>query len=676
MRPHFLYFLWLRLRPAGTAWSPIRGVVGHGAVGPPGYQAGVASRLVVERPKDVPDAPGSYQFLDADGRVIYVGKAASLRQRLANYFGDPAQLPVRTQQMLERAATVEWIQVRNDVEAIMLEYNLIKEHRPRFNIRLVDDKSYPYLALTVEETWPRAMVVRGAKRKGTRYFGPYAHAYAIRETLDLLLRSFPIRSCSNAKFDRHVRLGRPCLLFHIERCSGPCVGSVDQATYNEHLEDLARFLEGDTRAVVARLEEAMRNAAANEEYELAARLRDQLESVRLASERQTVVAAAGDDLDVFGVADAELETAVQVLHVRHGLLVGRQGFVLEKVEPLEGPELLARALEQHYAETPLGVPKEVLVAEEPADADTYAAWLSERRGSGVAIRVPQRGRKRSLLSVAEQNATEQLVRHRTRRATDLASRARALDELQRYLGLSEAPLRIECYDMSHLQGSDYVGSMVVMEDGLMKRSDYRRFKVGAVDGNDDYAAMAEVLSRRLRHFLEGPRQPDDAAELRRPRRFAYPPQLLLLDGGKGQLGVGERVLAELGLGDKVAVAALAKQFEEVFLPGQPDPVRIPRDSEAIYLLQELRDEAHRFAISYHRELRAKRMRPDPLAGISGLGARRRQRLLAEYGSLRALRAAEPGSLRALGWLPEEVADAVEARLHPDWRPAADEAASA
>ncbi|MGB9113176.1 MAG: excinuclease ABC subunit UvrC, partial [Acidimicrobiales bacterium] len=571
---------------------------------------------MLERPKDVPDAPGSYQFKDREGRVIYVGKARSLRSRLATYFGDPAGLPLRTQQMLERAASVEWIQVRSDVEAIMLEYNLIKEHRPRFNIRLVDDKSYPYLAITMDEEWPRAMVVRGAKRKGSRYFGPYAHAYALRETLDSLLRSFPIRSCSNAKFGRHVRLGRPCLLFHIERCSGPCVGAVARENYGEYLEDLMRFLEGDTKAVLSRLESEMHSAAEREEFELAARLRDQLESARLASERQDVVAAAGDNLDVFGVADAELEAAVQVLHVRHGLLVGRNGFILEKVEPLSESDLLQRVLEQYYAETPLGVAREILVPTVPTDAETYTAWLLQRRDGPVEIKVPQRGRKRALVGVAENNASEQLARHRTRRATDLSSRARALEQLREYLGLRESPLRIECYDMSHLQGSDYVGSMVVMEDGLMKRSDYRRFKVRAVAGNDDYAAMGEVLERRLRRISDPKPGPSSGAEARRPRRFAYPPQLLLLDGGKGQLSVAVRVVEELGLSDRLEVAALAKQFEEVFVPGRPEPIRIPRDSEAIYLLEELRDEAHRFAIGYHREVRARRMRPDPLAGVA------------------------------------------------------------
>jgi len=615
---------------------------------------------VLERPPAIPDAPGSYQFKDADGRILYVGKAQSLRSRLANYFADPRTLHPRTQQMLERATSVEWIQVGSDVEAIMLEYNLIKTHRPRFNVRLVDDKSYPYLAVTVDERFPRAVVMRGAKRKGTRYFGPYAHAYAIRETLELLLRSFPIRTCTDAKFQRQERLGRPCLLYDIERCSGPCVGAVEDATYGGLVADFMAFLDGDTKPVVERITAEMQRASDALEFELAARLRDQLESIRLASERQEMVAGETEDLDLVGIAEDELEAAVQVLHVRRGRVVGRHGLVLEKVEALDGPELVGKVLETHYAETPLGVPREVLVPELPEAPDTYAAWLGERRGGPVALRVPRRGRKRHLLEVAARNASEQLARHRMRRTADLTTRATALDELQVYLGLGSAPLRIECYDMSHLQGSDYVGSMVVMEDGLPKRSDYRRFKVQAVAGNDDYGAMAEVLTRRLRRLDEEPRPSAPG----RPTRFAYPPQLLLLDGGKGQLGVGEKVVAELGLGGRVALAALAKQFEEVFVPGRPDPVRIPRDSAAIYLLQQIRDEAHRFAISYHRELRAKRMVRGTLDGIPGLGPTRRRRLVAELGGVNKVRAATLAELRAIAWLPDSVADAIIAHLHP------------
>ncbi|MGD0984036.1 MAG: excinuclease ABC subunit UvrC [Acidimicrobiales bacterium] len=641
---------------------------------------------MLERPQSVPDAPGSYQFKDAAGRIIYVGKAMSLRSRLSSYFQDPVHLHPRTAQMVERAASVEWIVVGSDVEAIMLEYNLIKAHRPRFNIRLVDDKSYPYLAVTVGDEWPRATVMRGAKRKDTRYFGPYAHAYAIRETLDLLLRSFPIRTCSDAKLRRHQLLGRPCLLYHIERCSGPCVGAVGPEEYRRLVAELMDFLDGDTKPVVDRLEAEMRRAADELEFERAARLRDRLTTVRLAVERQQMVTDAPEDLDAIAIAEDELVAAVQVFHVRRGRVVGRHGFIVEKVEPLTAPQLVGRVLEQHYAETPIGIPRDLLVPELPEDVATYEAWLSGLRAGRVTVRVPVRGRKRELLATARQNAEEQLKRHRLRRASDLTSRATAIEELQQALELKEAPLRIECYDMSHMQGTDYVGSMVVLEDGLPKRSDYRRFKVTAVQGNDDYGAMHEVLTRRLRRLsdiqpgasgIEGAAGTDgdgghdvatEGAEVvdgrrRRAPRFAYPPQLLLLDGGKGQLGVGVRVLEELGLTDTIAVASLAKQLEEVFVPGRPGPIQIPRDSEAIYLLQQARDEAHRFAIGFHRELRGRRMTRGALDGIAGLGPARRRRLVAELGGVRAVQAASLEDLCALTWLPQAVAHAVYEHLH-------------
>jgi excinuclease ABC subunit C len=652
---------------------------------------------VLERPKAIPDAPGSYQFKDADGRVIYVGKARSLRSRLSNYFADPRTLHPRTAQMMERAASVEWIVVQNDVEALMLEFSLIKTHRPRFNVRLVDDKSFPYLAVTVGEEWPRAMVMRGAKRKDTRYFGPYAHAYAIRETLDLLLRSFPIRTCSDAKMRRHELLGKPCLMYHIERCAAPCVGAVERERYMELVGELMAFLEGDTKPIVSRLEEAMRAAASELEFERAARLRDRLASVRLAIERQQMVTDTPENLDVIGIAEDELVAAVQVLHIRRGRVVGRHGFVLEKVEPLTEQQLIARVLEQHYAETPIGIPKTLLVPVIPEEAEVYEEWLMRTRSGPVEIRVPQRGRKRELLEMARQNAAEQLNRHRLKRSSDLTSRAVAIEQLQHVLGLKEAPLRIECYDMSHLQGSDYVGSMVVLEDGLPKRSDYRRFKVSAVQGNDDYGAMYEVLSRRLRHLIvvdgdaeepgdaaqqDAAAQPDDLDAIgrrrRRASRFAYPPQLLLIDGGKGQLHVAVNVLEELGLTETVAVASLAKRLEEVFVPGRPEPIVIPRDSEAIYLLQQARDEAHRFAISFHRELRGKRMTRSVLEGVPGLGPARRKRLVREMGSVKAVQAATPEQLRALPWLPGKVADAVYDHLHSSRRrraPASESAAS-
>ncbi|HEY5153910.1 MAG TPA: excinuclease ABC subunit UvrC [Acidimicrobiales bacterium] len=617
---------------------------------------------MIQRPPTgtVPDAPGSYQFKDADGRVIYVGKAKSLRSRLSNYFQNPRNLQPRTAQMVATAESVEWIMVDNDVEALMLEYSLIKQHQPRFNIRLRDDKSYPFLAVTMSDAWPRAMVMRGSKRKGVRYFGPYAHAYAIRETLDLLLRTFPIRTCSDNKLGRHQKLGRPCLLFHIEKCSGPCVGEIDEVAYGELVRELLDFLDGDTDAIVDRLEARMREAADGLEFELAARLRDRLEAVRKAIAKQQMVVESSEDLDVIGIADDDLEAAVQVFFVRRGRVVGRKGFVVDKVEDLLPGELVDSVLEGlYYDRPPLGVPGQVLVPVESADPDLYERWLSEQREAKVTIRVPQRGDKRALMETVARNAAEELNRHRLRRATDHNSRARALNELQEALGLPDAPLRIECYDMSHIQGSDYVGSMVVLEDGLPKKSEYRRFKIREVAGNDDFAAMEEVLTRRLTNYLE---QRDRPVSERRGG-FAYPPQLLLVDGGKGQLSVAERVLDELGLTEEIPVASLAKRFEEVYLPGQSDPVRIPRQSEALYLLQRIRDEAHRFAISYHRQLRGKRMTTSVLDGVNGLGPTRKKRLVKELGGVGAVKQAGLDELKGLPWLPDAVAEAVHAKIH-------------
>jgi len=617
---------------------------------------------VVQRPPTgtIPDAPGSYQFKDAHGRVIYVGKAKSLRSRLSNYF--QTNLAIRTAQMVATAETVEWIQVRNDVEALMLEYSLIKQHRPRFNIRLVDDKSYPFLAVTVGDRWPRPMVMRGARRKGVRYFGPYGHAYAIRETLDLLLRTFPLRTCSDNKFETHQRLGRPCLLFHIEKCSGPCVGEVDRARYQTYVDDLIQFLEGDTDEVVQRLSNGMHEAAEELEFERAARLRDRLTAVRKAIERQQMVADRNEDLDVFGVADDDLEAAVQVFHVRRGRVVGRKGFVMDKVEDLDVHELTGRILEGFYDEPPpIGMPKHVLVPWDPDDVDLYQRWLGGLRGSAVSIRVPQRGEKRTLQETVTNNARQELVRHRLRRASDHNSRAKALNELQEHLGLPEPPLRIECYDMSHLQGTDYVGSMVVMEDGLAKKSDYRRFKIKSGQGNDDFRAMEEVLTRRLTAYLA-----DRGRPVSERGKFAYPPQLLLVDGGKGQLGVAIKVLAELGLDEEIPVASLAKRFEEVFVPGQADAIRVPRQSEALYLLQRLRDESHRFAITFHRELRAKRMTVSALDGIAGLGETRKKRLAKELGGVNVVKKASREDLLALAWLPDKVATAVYEHLHDEF----------
>jgi excinuclease ABC subunit C len=617
---------------------------------------------MVQRPPagTIPDAPGSYQFKDPQGRVIYVGKARSLRSRLNNYFQNVAGLPPRTAAMVTAAETVEWIQVRNEVDALMLENELIKRYQPRFNVRLRDDKSYPFLAVTMEDEWPRPMVMRGRKRKGVRYFGPYGHAYAIRETLDLLLRTFPVRTCSDNKFKRHQQSGRPCLLFHIEKCTGPCVGEIDKADYDRLVGELLEFLDGDTEPVVRRLDQQMRESADNLEFERAARLRDRLTSVRKAIEKRQMVADRNEDLDVIGIADDDLEAAVQVFFVRRGRVVGRKGFVIDKVEDLTRGELVGNVLEGLYDDPTLGVPRLVIVPTRPDDPELYTDWLTHLRGANVEVRVPQRGDKRELQVTVTRNASEEFARHRLRRASDHNARAKALNELQDALDLPEAPLRIECYDMSHIQGSDYVGSMVVMEDGLPRKSDYRRFKVREVPGNDDFAAMEEVLTRRLSAYLEERARPVSD----RPGKFAYPPQLLLVDGGKGQLGVAVRVLEELGLEDEIPVASLAKRFEEVYLPGQGDPVRIPRGSEALYLLQRIRDEAHRFAITYHRQLRGKRMTRSPLDDVKGLGPTRRKRLLDELGSARAVSRASLDDLKALPWLPDAVAEAVHAALHP------------
>jgi excinuclease ABC subunit C len=619
---------------------------------------------MLQRPPSttIPDAPGSYQFKDRDGRVIYVGKARSLRHRLATYFQSSANLSPRTAAMVNAAETVEWIQVRNEVEALMLEYTLIKRHRPRFNIRLRDDKSYPFLAVTVEDQWPRPTVMRGKKRKGVRYFGPYAHAYAIRETLDLLLRTFPLRTCSDNKFRRHEQLGRPCLLFHIEKCSGPCVGEVDKPTYDRLVDELLEFLDGNTETIVKRLEQEMQQAASVQAYERAARLRDRLASVRKAVERQQMVAERNEQFDVVGLAGDDLEAAVQVFFVRKGRVVGRKGFVLDKVEDVSAGGLVGNILEGLYDDPPLGVPKLVLVPHEPDDPDLYTEWLSLLRGSQVAVRVPQRGDKRELQATVTRNASEEFTRHRLRRASDHNARARALNELQTHLELPEAPLRIECYDMSHIQGSDYVGSMVVMEDGLPRKSDYRRFKVRDVAGNDDVAAMEEVLSRRLLAYLDERQRPVSERD-ERAGKFSYPPHLLLVDGGKPQLRAACRVLEELGLDQEIPAAALAKRFEEIYVPGRSEPVRIPRGSEALYLLQRIRDEAHRFAVAYHRQLRGKRMTQSVLDGIPGLGPVRKQRLIKELGGVRAVTRASLEELKALPWLPDSVAEAVVEKLN-------------
>ncbi|HVL32927.1 MAG TPA: excinuclease ABC subunit UvrC, partial [Actinomycetota bacterium] len=501
--------------------------------------------------------------------------------------------------MLEQAADVEWIVAGNEVESLHLEYNLIKVHRPRFNVRYRDDKSYPYLAITVGDEFPRATVMRGKRKPGVRLFGPYAHAYAIRETLDLLLRTFPMRTCSQGVFDRCRRVDRPCLFYDIGKCAGPCVGHVGPQEHRGIVDELIRFLEGDYEPVLDRLDKEMHEASNTLEFERAARLRDQLASVRKAIEKQVVVSDRNEHFDVIGFVEDDIEASLQVFFVRGGRMVGRKGFVVDKVEELESAELLAGFMRDLYmAEDE--IPREILVPVVPADDDVLRAWLAERRGTKVEIRVPQRGEKRVLMETVTQNATESFSQHKLKRRSDFAARAKQLNSLQEALGLPDAPLRIECYDISNLGPSEKVGSMVVFEDGLPKRSDYRRFAIKGVEGQDDFASMAEVIRRRFTAYLAEQNEPRD-----KPGKFAYPPNLIVIDGGWGQLNAALGILADLGL-QHIAAVGLMKRFEEVCVPGRDEPVQIPRGSEALYLIQHVRDEAHRFAVRYHRTLRNKK----------------------------------------------------------------------
>ena len=611
----------------------------------------------------IPVTPGSYQFRDVQGRVIYVGKAINLRSRVSSYFADPKTLHPRTASMMSFADKVEWIEVRNEVEALLLEYALIKEHKPRFNIRLQDDKSFPFMAITTDEEWPRAMMFRGKRRKGVRYFGPYVHPGAIRDTLELLLRTFPVRTCAASKFKQHERLGRPCLLFHIEKCSGPCVGEVSAVEYKVHVDGLMKFLDGDNTEIVEAMEQQMIAASEATDYERAAKIRDRLTAIHQVLEKQQMVGAQEDDIDVIGIAQDEITAAVQIFFVRKGRVIGRNGFVLDKVEDVSPELLVDRILENVYGDEPaLGIPKQVLVPVLPESHEAVEKWLSDVRTTQVSVRVPQRGDKRELQETVTMNATKELARHRLKRSADQHSRSLALNDLQQLLKLPHFPLRIECYDMAHLHGTDYVGSMVVLEDGLPAKTEYRRFKIKDVPGNDDYAAMREVLMRRLSAYKKE-RDLPISERGSKPGKFAYPPQLILVDGGKGQLGVAIDVVKELGLENEIPVASLAKRLEEVFVPNLSLPVDVPRGSEALFMLQVIRDEAHRFANTFHRQLRGKRMKVSGLDGIPGLGAARKEKLMQVFGSMKALREASAEEILAQSGLPQVVSQAVFSALH-------------
>ncbi|MGV9771814.1 excinuclease ABC subunit UvrC [Streptosporangium sp. NPDC003464] len=634
-------------------------------------------------PGSIPESPGVYRFRDADGRVIYVGKAKSLRQRLNSYFADFAGLHPRTQTMLTTAVDVDWTVVGTEVEALQLEYSWIKEYDPRFNVKYRDDKSYPYLAVTMGEEFPRVQVMRGAKRKGTRYFGPYSHAWAIRETVDLLLRVFPIRSCSAGVFRRAGQIGRPCLLGYIDKCSAPCVARVTAEEHRTLAEDFCDFMAGNTGRFTKRLEREMRQAAAEQEYERAARLRDDIQALLRAMEKQAVVLGEGTDCDVIALAEDPLEAAVQVFYVRGGRIRGQRGWVVDKVEEAGPGELVEQFLLQMYGEaTPEALPREVLVPALPPDVEAVTELLGEHRKARVEIRVPQRGDKKALMETVERNALEALKQHKLKRASDLTTRSRALQEVADALDLDQAPLRIECYDVSHTQGTNVVASMVVFEDGLARKSEYRRFSVRSTEG--DVASIHEVISRRFKRYLEersatgeldaeanaalgpdadldpGAGSPIDP-ETGRPRKFAYPPNLVVVDGGPAQAAAARRALDELGV-DDVAVCGLAKRLEEVWLPGEDLPVILPRSSEALYLLQRVRDEAHRFAIAYHRSKRSKSVKESALDEVPGLGPARRQALIKHFGSVKRLREATAAQICEIPGIGPATAETIVSAL--------------
>ncbi|MGW7420749.1 excinuclease ABC subunit UvrC [Streptomyces sp. NPDC054813] len=692
------------------------------------------------KPGQIPDSPGVYRFRDEHRRVIYVGKAKSLRQRLANYFQDLAGLHPRTRTMVTTAASVEWTVVSTEVEALQLEYSWIKEYDPRFNVKYRDDKSYPYLAVTMNEEFPRVQVMRGHKKKGVRYFGPYGHAWAIRDTVDLLLRVFPVRTCSAGVFKNATRTGRPCLLGYIGKCSAPCVDRISPEDHRDLAEDFCDFMAGRTGTYLRRLEKQMMEAAEEMEYERAARLRDDIEALKKAMEKNAVVLADATDADLIAVAEDELEAALQIFHVRGGRVRGQRGWVTDKVEDVTTGALVEHALQQLYGEeSGDAVPKEVLVPALPEPVEPVQEWLTGRRGSNVSLRIPQRGDKKALMETVQRNAQQALALHKTKRASDLTTRSRALEEIADALDLDSAPLRIECYDISHLQGDDVVASMVVFEDGLQRKSEYRRFQIKGFAGQDDVRSMHEVITRRFRRYLAekertgewaeedgtdspvpdagAPSDADartdagaltafgaptpsfgeptpsgaslaagtpttaststaDAADAAdgdngpingfkdddgRPRKFAYPPQLVVVDGGQPQVAAAKRALDELGI-DDIAVCGLAKRLEEVWLPEDDDPVVLPRTSEGLYLLQRVRDEAHRFAITYQRTKRAKRFRSGPLDDVPGLGETRKQALIKHFGSVKKLRSATIEQIQEVPGIGRKTAETIAVAL--------------
>lgn len=652
----------------------------------PAYNGGVPDLSYRPRSAEIPTDPGVYRFLDGDGRVIYVGKAKNLRQRLSSYFRDFAALHPRTQNMVSTAKQVQWTVVNNEVEALTLEYSWIKEFDPRFNVMYKDDKSYPYLAITVSEQIPRMHIMRGARRRGNRYFGPYSQVWALRETMEQLQRVFPLRTCSNGVLRRAQAQQRPCLLAHLGKCSAPCVGAIAPADYQQLVDDVCQFMAGKVGPYLRHKRAEMQQAASELRYEAAAKARDDIAALEKVLEQNAVVLDDGTDADVFALAADELEAAVQVFHVRAGRVRGVRGWVVERPSSDTAADLMEALLQQVYAEADEGdptaqvreqavsvddvehtstraIPALVMVSDLPTGHELLTRWLGQRRGAKVRIYRPQRGEKASLLKTVQANAEHALRLHKSRRVGDLTQRGAALDELARLLGLSQAALRIECYDISHTQGTHQVGSMVVFEDGAPRKRDYRHFIVQSGDDTslDDTAAMAQVLTRRFQRLRQEEEQLDNRSgavgQDPKERRFSYRPNLVVVDGGRPQVEAARRALDEVGA--QVEVIGLAKRLEEVWLPGEEFPLVLPRRSPALYLLQQLRDESHRFAITHHRKRRSAAQTRSALDQILGLGPQRQKALLQRFGSLKRLREA---SVEQLATVPS-IGPQLAAQIH-------------
>lgn len=636
---------------------------------------------------EIPTQPGVYRFRDEFGRVIYVGKAKNLRNRLNSYFQRPQQLPPKTYAMVHTGASVEWTVVGSEMESLQLEYTWIKQYTPRFNIMYRDDKSYPYLAVSMGDRFPRAQVMRGAKKKGTRYFGPFSQAWAIRETLDSLLRVFPVRTCTRAVFKRAELADRPCLLGYIDKCSAPCVGRISEEDHKDLADQLCKFMAGDSEKYIKKLATDMQKSAENMEFEHAAKLRDDIEALRKAFERNAVVLSDSVDADLFAFHEDELEAAAQVFHVRGGRIRGQRGWIVERVEDLSAPEMVEQLLQQVYGESAVTmasapddaelnlneIPRNVLVPVMPENAEQLQEWLSGLRGSKVTISVPQRGERVQLMGTVADNAKQALTLHKSRRAGDLTTRSASLQELQEALDLPDPLMRIECYDISHVQATNVVASMVVFEDGLPRKSDYRKFSIRGDAARDDTASMYDVISRRFKRHLadQEARQhsPQASGEVdsgteKEPAKFAYPPNLVVVDGGPPQVAAAQQALDDLGITD-VYVVGLAKRLEEIWVPEDEFPVILPRSSHGLFLLQRLRDEAHRFAITFHRTKRGKAMLVSALDGVEGLGKAKREALIAEFGSLKAIREATAEDLTRAKGIGPQLAEKIRAHLSTD-----------